>query len=99
MSDLRDFIESARNGEHVHLDTTWHESKWDERSRPAWRRNRNQSTQANAKRKWAAWTEEEHRLAMDPNLTATQVAEMTGRTWESVIRKRSRLRNAGKQHQ
>lgn len=94
MNSLRDFIESARNGEHVHLDTTWHESKWDERSRPLWRWNRNESTQANAKRKWAAWTKQEERLALDQTRTASEVAAVTGRTWESVIRKRSRLRNA-----
>ena len=92
--NLRDFIDSARDGQPVELDTTWHESKWDEQSRPMWRRNRNESTQANAKRKWSTWTKQEQQLALDPAKTATEVAALTGRTWESVIRKRSRLRNA-----
>lgn len=93
MNGLRDFIESARAGDPVEVKSKWVTAEWDKTRRPVWRWNRNQATQANAKRKWVAWTEQEQRLATDPNLTATQVADMTGRTWESVIRKRSRLRN------
>lgn len=95
MNDFMQFISDARSGAAA-VPAQKSPSEWDRVSRPANRRGRNERSQQSAKRKWKPWTEREVAVAMNPDLTATEAASMTGRTWESVIRKRSRLRDAGR---
>lgn len=84
---LREYIDDARDGKPVE---TLPQS--DAPQRRVWRGRRNWQTQALAARTGAPWQDSEIETITDPTKTAMECASELGRTWESIVRKRSRVK-------